>query len=260
MNVYVDITGEGADIVLLHGWAMHGGVFNEVASLLAQRYRVHNVDLPGHGRSDADESIGTLDQLTAQILPHVPQRAVVVGWSLGGQIALQLATCLSLRALVLISATPKFVADATWPYGMQPNVFAQFFAKLHQNIDSTVQDFLSLQVRGDVHAMQTLKALRSNLLQHPANPRMLETALTMLRDMDLRPILPRINVPALLIAGEHDRIAHPRATQATQDLMPEAQYLEIKRAGHACFLSHREEFVAALNQFLIQQSIIAGAA
>ncbi|HEX2584274.1 MAG TPA: pimeloyl-ACP methyl ester esterase BioH [Steroidobacteraceae bacterium] len=252
MSVYVEINGDGPDIVLLHGWAMHGGVFAEVASLLAKSYRVHNIDLPGHGRSDADKSIASLDQLTERIRPYVPQNAVVLGWSLGGQIALQLATCMSLRALVLVSATPKFVADASWPKGMAPNVFAQFFARLHENIDTTVQDFLSLQVRGDVHAMQTLKSLRNSLIQHPPDAQMLEAALTMLRDMDLRPLLSRIQVPTLLIAGEHDRIAHPAATQSTHSLMHNSQYIEIKRAGHACFLSHRDEFMTALNQFIAQ--------
>jgi len=250
MSIYVAITGDGPDVVLLHGWAMHGGVFTEVVSALATRYRVHNIDLPGHGRSAADRSITTLDQLTERVHSHIPQNASLLGWSLGGQVALQLATRMSLRTLILVSATPKFVADDSWPKGMAPNVFAQFFAKLHENIDTTVQDFLSLQVRGDVHAMHTLKALRYSLMQYPPDAQMLEVALGMLRDMDLRPLLPRVQVPTLLIAGEHDRIAHPVATQSTHSLMRHSQYVEIKRAGHACFLSHREEFMAVLNQFL----------
>ena len=250
MSIYVDIQGEGADLVLLHGWAMHGGVFTDIATALAQRYRVHNIDLPGHGRSSADQRITTMEQLAERLCEHVPQQALVLGWSLGGQLALQLAARKSLRALVLVSATPKFVADSSWPHGMSPTVFAQFFSKLHDNIETTVQDFLSLQVRGDMHALHTLKTLRAGLMQHPPDPLMLETALGMLRDMDLRPLLPMIRVPALLIAGEHDRIAHPRATQATQMLMPDADYVEIKRAGHACFLSHREEFMQVLGNFL----------
>jgi len=256
MSVHVDIQGKGSDLVLLHGWAMHGGVFADIANTLAQQYRVHNIDLPGHGKSNADPRIKTLNQLTASIRPHVPTCAVVFGWSLGGQVALQLAATLPLQGLVLVSATPKFVADASWPHGMAPAVFEQFFARLHANIETTVQDFLSLQVRGDVHAMHTLKALRMRLLQHPPDAAMLETALAMLREMDLRPLLPTIRVPTLLIAGEHDRIAHPRATQSTQALMPHAHYAEIKRAGHASFLSHRDEFMDTLNEFLAR---LAGA-
>jgi pimeloyl-[acyl-carrier protein] methyl ester esterase len=250
MSIYVNISGTGPDLVLLHGWAMHGGVFAEIVPVLAQHHRVHVIDLPGHGRSNFIQDIATLERMMQHILPHMPPNAIVLGWSLGGQIAMRIAAQKPLRALVLISATPKFVADQSWPHGMAPAVFAQFFARLHQNIESTVQDFLSLQVRGDVHAMHTLKALRAQLLQHAPDSRMLEVCLTMLRDTDLRAQLSALHLPTLLIAGEHDRITHPRATQAMMQLLPEAQYVEIKRAGHASFISHREEFLHALMVYL----------
>ncbi len=250
MNVHVDIQGSGPDLVLLHGWAMHGGVFTELIPVLAQHYRVHVVDLPGHGQSTFSTDITSIEQVMNYVAPHVPSRAIVLGWSLGGQIALLLATHKSSRALVLVSATPKFVADESWPYGMSPTVFAQFFSRLHQNIEGTVDDFLALQVRGDVHAMNTLKALRLRLLQYPPNERALQVMLCMLRDTDLRQQLPTIHLPTLLIAGEHDRITHPHATRAMLQSLPRSQYVEIKRAGHASFISHREDFLAVLNNFL----------
>lgn len=251
MSIHVRIEGEGRDLVLLHGWAMHGGIFIDLLPQLTQHYRVLVIDLPGHGQSDADDQVVTLEHMTDRIQPHVPVDAIVLGWSLGGQIAVQLATRMALHALVLVSATPKFVADSSWPHGMSPAVFAQFFAKLNENIAMTVQDFLSLQVRGDAHAMLTLKTLRARLMEYPPDARMLEASLAMLRDTDLRSLLPAIQLPTLLIAGEHDRIAHPRATQAMQSLMPNTHYVEIKRAGHACFLSHRDEFMNVLNVFLL---------
>lgn len=250
MSVHVDIQGQGDDLVLLHGWAMHGGVFSDISNTLAQRYRVHCIDLPGHGQSTARNDAVSVEHLANQILPQVPPRAVMLGWSLGGQVALQLATQTSLRALVLVSVTPKFVADSSWSHGMSSAVFAQFFAKLHENIESTVQDFLSLQVRGDIHAMRTLKTLRERLMQHPADATALDHSLAMLRDTDLRSLLPAINVPTLLIAGEHDRITHPRATQAMATMLPDAHYVEIKRAGHASFISHRDEFLKIVTDFL----------
>lgn len=250
MSIHVRVEGNGDNIVLLHGWAMHGGVFTDIANALAQHYRVHNIDLPGHGQSTADNDLISIERIADHLLPYVPAQSVVLGWSLGGQVAMKLATRTSLRALILVSATPKFVADSSWSHGMSPAVFAQFFAKLHENIESTVQDFLSLQVRGDVHAMQTLKTLREKLMQYPANTITLDHSLAMLRDTDLRPLLPSISIPTLLIAGEHDRITHPRATQAMTSLLPNARYAEIKRAGHAGFISHRDEFVQVLNDFL----------
>ncbi|HVY23416.1 MAG TPA: pimeloyl-ACP methyl ester esterase BioH [Steroidobacteraceae bacterium] len=250
MNIHVDIHGDGPDLVLLHGWAMHGGIFTGLLPALVQRYTVHLIDLPGHGRSAAGDHVTTLEQMTGCIQPHIPGNAIVLGWSLGGQIALQLAARMSLHALILVSATPKFVASDNWPQGMAPQVFSQFFARLHDNLQGTVQDFLALQVRGDLHAAATLKALRERLLQFPPQAQTLESSLAMLRDTDLRNVLPLVKMPALLIAGEHDRITHPRATQFMANVIPHARYVEIRKAGHASFISHRDEFLHAVNEFL----------
>lgn len=250
MNIHVEIHGQGPDMVLLHGWAMHSGIFADLLPALVQRYRVHLIDLPGHGQSDADDHVTTLEQMTALIQPHVPVNAIVLGWSLGGQIALQLAARMSLRALILVSATPKFVASDDWRQGMPRDVFAQFFARLYENLQGTVQDFLALQVRGDMYAVATLKSLRERLLQYPPRSHTLESSLVMLRDTDLRGLLSTIKTPTLLIAGEHDRITHPRATQFMASHIANASYVEIRKAGHASFISHRDEFVHELNAFL----------
>src|SRR3546814_10403472 len=55
----IEETGEGPPLVLLHGWAIHGGVFASLVERLRERYRLYVVDLPGHGRSRARaESLG----------------------------------------------------------------------------------------------------------------------------------------------------------------------------------------------------------
>jgi pimeloyl-[acyl-carrier protein] methyl ester esterase len=250
MNLHVQIEGQGNDLVLLHGWAMHGGVFAELLPSLVKHYRVHVIDLPGHGLSAFDVSIGKLDALADVVRPHVPQNALVLGWSLGGLLAIKLAQRQMLRGLVLVSTTPRFVADATWPHGMPQPVFTQFFAKLQQNLRVTVQDFLALQVRGDSDAMHTLKALRELLLKTPGDDEALRLGLQILRDADERAALLTNKTPTLVIAGEYDRIAHPKASQYLAAQLPQARYVEIKRAGHAPFISHREQFMSEVNSFL----------
>ncbi len=59
MSIHVHIEGEGRDLVLLHGWAMHGGIFTDLLPELKQHHRVHVIDLPGHGQSDADDQVVT---------------------------------------------------------------------------------------------------------------------------------------------------------------------------------------------------------
>ena len=47
----VDITGHGPPLILLHGWAMHGGIFAPLVQALREHHTLHVVDLPGHGHS-----------------------------------------------------------------------------------------------------------------------------------------------------------------------------------------------------------------
>lgn len=260
MTLYVNTVGHGPDLVLLHGWAMHGGVFDELIDALSADYRVHNIDLPGHGRSTSEFPSGGLPELTNLVLPVIPDHALVLGWSLGGLLALKLAQVKSPRALVLVNSSPRFVTNTQWPHGMAPEVFAQFFARLQQNMDGTVQDFLRLQVRGDAHAAETFATLKASLLQHPASPETLQRGLALLRDADEGAAVSNIHVPTLVVAGEYDRITRPQACEQLARELPDARYVSIKRAGHAPFISHRDEFLTEVQRFLrnVSQQVIDG--
>ena len=51
MNLHHDVRGQGPALVLLHGWAMHSGLFAPLVAALEPAFELHLVDLPGHGRS-----------------------------------------------------------------------------------------------------------------------------------------------------------------------------------------------------------------
>ncbi|MBP9131466.1 MAG: alpha/beta fold hydrolase, partial [Steroidobacteraceae bacterium] len=89
--LHVEIRGTGPDLVLLHGWALHGGMWGPWLDELGRRARLHLIDLPGHGRSAWPAGASTLRDLARAVSPHVPNGAAVLGWSLGGMVALELA-------------------------------------------------------------------------------------------------------------------------------------------------------------------------
>ncbi|NIV36280.1 MAG: alpha/beta fold hydrolase, partial [Anaerolineae bacterium] len=91
MSLYIDLRGNGPDLVMLHGWGLHGGLFGPVIEPLAERFRLHLVDLPGHGRSPMLEGKYTLERIAEAITGEVPAGAHWLGWSLGGRIALAAA-------------------------------------------------------------------------------------------------------------------------------------------------------------------------
>jgi pimeloyl-[acyl-carrier protein] methyl ester esterase len=251
--LHVEIRGSGPDLVLLHGWALHGGVWGPWLDGLARQARLHVVDLPGHGRSGWPAGVQDLAGLARAVFTMVPSGAAVLGWSLGGMVALELARQhpRHLRALVLVATTPKFLAGPDWEHGLRPDVLDEFSAGLAGDYRRTVQNFLALQTRGDEHALETLRALRALLASHgEPDPAALATGLRILREADLRDSLSRLTLPTLVVAGEHDRLTPPEAGQALVSALPAARFRLVERSGHAPFLSHPAEVLAEVAGFL----------
>jgi malonyl-CoA O-methyltransferase len=250
---YVETRGAGPDLVLLHGWALHGGTWGPWLDRLATRHRLHLVDLPGHGRSPWPEQATTVTDLARAVSPRVPTGAAVLGWSLGGLVALELARLrgADVAALVLVAPTPRVQKMEDGPSAMEPATLQGFAAGLAADYRRTIANFLALQTWGDEHATEALRALRASLAAHgEPDPRALRAGLAILRDADLRDELPRLAVPTLVIAGEHDRITPATAGRELAARLPTARYREIAKAGHAPFLSHADEVTREVEDFL----------
>jgi len=247
-ELYAESSGCGPPLLLLHGWGMNLRVFDALRAGLAARYTVTAVDLPGHGRSPWIAGLSAHEQL-AWIATRLPPHAVLVGWSLGGQLALQLAAddTLGVRHLVLMASTPRFVRAEDWPAGLPAAVLEQFAAQLERDPRRTVDDFLALQTRGSAAAAEVLAALQHAVSEHgAAQPAALAAGLSQLQHNDLRELARHLAVPTLVIAGQYDRITAPAAAQALTALLPQGRLLPIRRAGHVPFVSHPHEVLAAL--------------
>jgi pimeloyl-[acyl-carrier protein] methyl ester esterase len=272
MSLHVDVTGSGAPLVMLHGWGMHGGIWSDVAQKLAADFRVHNVDLPGHGyskdvgwveRSDTHhqslENDGyryaqpILQAIMDELSSAFPEPINLCGWSLGGIIAQHWAAREpdKVQRLILVNSTPCFAARDDWAFGMPQETLAQFAAELEKNHAATLRRFLALQVRGSEGERELLGALREKLFSR-SEPHLdaLRGGLAILRDADLRKVLPQITQPALVIAGERDKLTPPEASHYLAQSLPRARAVVVAGAAHAPFLSHPEIFVEQVRNFL----------
>lgn len=260
-RVHVESVGVGPPLVLLHGFAMHGGLFAPVLPALAGRARVHVVDLPGHGWSapvapfDMGSIVAAVDAAIDAATDGATTRdepLTVLGWSLGGQIAMRwaLARPGRIAKLVLVATTPSFVTRDGWSPAMAPETLARFGDELSAAYRLTLQRFLALQVQGSDEGRATLSALRARLFERgePA-PGVLAATLGMLTANDLRSDLARIDVPALVIGGERDALVPVAATEQLAAALPRGTHVAIPGAAHAPFLSHRRAFVDAHASF-----------
>ncbi len=251
MMLWHERQGSGPDLVLVHGWGLHGGIWGELPARLAQHFRVTTLDLPGHGRSREVNSDLSLDAFADRVAELCPDAAVWLGWSLGGLIALNAARRHphKLAKLVLVGATPKFVRAPDWPHAMPAGTFADFASSLRRDYRATLLRFLSLQVGDKESARSQLKQLRADMFAHgEPQPAALAAGLAVLEQTDLRAQLADIQVPALVVHGSHDRLAPPAAGEFLAARLPQARLLRLDGAGHAPFLSHAELFAAAVRE------------
>jgi len=248
MTLYRDTQGQGPDVVLLHGWGLNAEVWAEVADELAVAYRCTRLDLPGHGRSQANERLGSLDEAAGAVLDAAPAGATWVGWSLGGLVALAAA----LRAdppparIVLVASSACFVRRPGWPHAMEPSVLEAFAASLEQDYRAALNRFLALQFRGVSEPQAGLRRLRASLLAHPPQPAALRDGLAILRDADLRDRLGVLPCPLRVILGERDTLVPASVGPDLAERARDGGYRVLPGAGHAPFVSRPEAFLECL--------------
>lgn len=244
--MHIETLGAGPALGLIHGWAMHGGLFAPLVAQLQRHYSLHLVDLPGHGHARQDDTSLEPAPLAAELVARVPD-AVWLGWSLGGQFALRAALDhpAGVRGLVMIASSPRFVRGDGWPHGVDAQVCGDFAALLQRDFRATLEGFFALEALGSTRARDDLRSLRTQAFARgePAQRALLE-GLVLLDQLDLRDELPRLQVPSLWISGRRDRLVPAGAMPAAARLAPDARSVVIADAGHAPFLSAGAEAVA----------------
>ncbi|KGM53159.1 pimelyl-ACP methyl ester esterase [Lysobacter arseniciresistens ZS79] len=252
--MYIETHGRGPALALIHGWAMHGGLFAPLVERLADRHTLHLVDLPGHGHARDDDAPLQPDMLAAALVERVPD-AVWLGWSLGGQVALRAALDHPgrVRGLVMVASSPRFVRDDAggWPHGVSSSLFGDFGDALERDFRGTLEGFLALESLGSSTAQDELRRLRAQAFERgePA-PRALQEGLALLDAIDLRAELPNLRVPSLWISGRRDRLVPAGAMPAAAALAPGARSVVIDGAGHAPFLGAADRVADEIAGFM----------
>jgi pimeloyl-[acyl-carrier protein] methyl ester esterase len=228
----VERIGQGPDLVLVHGWAMHGGIFAPLTERLQQRFTLHVVDLPGHGFS-RDEAIDPDLSNVADALAAKMPRAVWIGWSLGGLVTLSAALRHpgQVRGVVEMASSPRFLRGPDWP-GVEVAMFEQFETLGSPDPQAELRD---LRVRVFERGEPSLAALTTGM-------RWLETA-------DLRAQLPQLAMPSLWIAGRRDRLVSSDAMRRASTLAARGQFKEVP-SGHAPFIGQAPAVADAITEFV----------
>jgi pimeloyl-[acyl-carrier protein] methyl ester esterase len=255
-QLYNESFGDGMPLVLLHGWGWHSGVWEPILSQLGSQFRVTVIDLPGFGRSPPLDHY-TPDNIADLLLNAHPNPANWLGWSLGGLLVTWLAIHhpMQVERLVSVTSSPCFLHSEGWP-GTRLTALEKFSRSLTEKYEQTANDFLTLQLMGSPHAREIIRYLRAHVLSHfPPSTEGLRGGLKLLQTMDLRNELPTIPCKSLHIFGSLDALAPASVITPLKKLLPEGEYATISRASHLPFLSHTDEFLRLIINFILGEHI-----
>jgi pimeloyl-[acyl-carrier protein] methyl ester esterase len=256
LKPFCQVTGNGPALVLLHGWGLHGGIWETILPKLNQDFTVYTIDLPGFGRSPIANTDYTLDYLVESVNSVVPDSDsfYLLGWSLGGLVAkaFSLQYPEKIKKLITVASSPCFVASDNWQHAMPIHILESFIGYLKDDYEGTLIRFLAIQTMGSETQKDDINQLKETVFIHgqPA-PKALSGGLEILQQTNLLSELSQLTMPFLRIYGRLDSLVPVGVCENLEQQLPNSQSLIYKKAAHAPFLSSSDEFCIDIKKFLL---------
>lgn len=241
-------TGNGPDVVLVHGFLGSGKIFAPLTAHLQHRFSVTTIDLPGCAGSfdvPVPPSVEELGLMVADTIQSVgTDRCAILGHSLGAMIALEI----SLQRPELLG---KMVLYGGCPDGYLPNRFEtteQSVEKIRsRGIDAVAADIAAqwFQLGKDDPMYPVARAAGSRSNE--------EAAICHVESWDhwkARKRLGTVNTPTLIVCGDSDRSTHPDLSIEMWHKIPGSQLFIAPNAGHIVHLEYPQEFNSIVEKFL----------
>jgi esterase len=253
MQLHGESAGTGTPIVILHGLMGSCENWREVRAALADRYRVICLDLPNHGRSPQEEhfdlhSIGDDVSETLRAL-GVVDRMVVIGHSLGGKVAMQMASDHAdlLLGLVVVDISPRAIQPVQLFVLRACQQLDLAAATRRSELDAALAQFIPQQATRDF--------LLKNVVRDAAGRFFWRVPLHALIDnyrvvSDAPPLVAPYAGPALFVAGGSSPFRLRDDEALIRGWFPAARFVTIPGAGHLVHSDQPEAFVSEIHRFL----------
>ncbi|MCP1660839.1 pimeloyl-ACP methyl ester esterase BioH [Neisseria perflava] len=237
-------------VYLIHGWAANRHVFDDLIPRLPADWTCRALNLPGHGGAPFDTPIN-LAAVADRYAADISEPAHILGWSLGGLVALYLAARHpnKVASLCLTAGFAKFLAADCYPEGLSQPALGKMIGAFQKDYAKYIKQFLQLQLLHTPNAAEILDCVLPDVAAL-GTPAALQAALDAAERADARSLLPDISAPVLLIYGNKDAITPPRMGEYLHRHLPDSELHILDKAAHAPFLSHAEEFVRLWTAFV----------
>lgn len=254
--------GGGTPVLLVHGWAGHGGFFQDLSKRLARTHRVLTLTLRGHPGSDQGQAPCTIETLADDLIHFFDvlelKGVVALGWSMGAM-ALWTATPklgARLAGLIVEDMAPRLINDDAWRFGLAGDYseaeVADTLADIRADWPAHVARFAPRMFARNADAAQIAWAAAE---MSKADPEAMASFWASMASQDFRGALGRITQPMLVIGGADSQVYPDRATEFVAHTAPKGERVVIPGAGHVphleapdAFFNHVEAFVRAQRQ------------
>ena len=259
----------GPPVVFVHGLFGQGKNWTTVAKGLADRHRVTLLDLPNHGHSPWTDRVDYVDmaRLVADELEQLDEPATLVGHSMGGKVAMQLALRRPelLRALVVVDVAPTAYPEyggRTDDPDEEASPFAAYIAAMRAvDLDQlTTREDAETALRSVVPSRMVRSFLLQSLVREGLgtaggwrwrlNLEALARDLGHLRGFPEPPPGATFDGPVLWVAGANSTYVLPEDRARMDELFPATRLVRIKNAGHWVHSEQPEVFLETLRRFL----------
>lgn len=237
-------------IVLLHGWGCDSETWAPLLTDLRELAEVITIDLPGFGQSNMTHSFDA-ENVLAMLEDALPEKSILMGWSLGGMLAVALAARVphKVSRVITLAANVKFVASDDYPAAMAKTVNQTFNESFSADAKKTMHLFNGLLAQGDTNERGLLKSLRKVQSDTNTNSNW-QNALQILATLDNRLNFSRLTQPGLHLLAEKDALVPVSAASALTELNSLQTINVIAGAAHALHWSQPSKVIQSIKHFL----------
>jgi pimeloyl-ACP methyl ester carboxylesterase len=249
VKLHYSESGTGAPVVLLHGFPLSREIWQEQRKRLADRWRVITPDLRGHGKSPAPDGAYSMEAMARDVFALLDSlriaKAVIMGHSMGGYVTLAAAKIAPERFLGLGLVASQAAADTD---DARQGRF-KMVEKVVAEGNTAVAEAMIPRLFAPGADAKIVDAARQMIL-NTRRAGIIGTLQGMAARENTEAVLAKMNVPVLLLAGEHDQIIPPAKSQALAAGMPTATLAIVERAGHMPMLEEPVQTTTAIGDFL----------
>ncbi len=238
--------GEGDLIVLLHGWGSNIKLFANLIDLLAKKYTVVAMDMPGFGESQEPPFAWEVSDYAQFVIDFLAdcnvKEVMLLGHSFGGRVIIKLNSCTDLPFKI----TKVILVDSAGilpPKSNKKSLRTRYY-KLGKAVLSTK---LAQKIAPD--ALENFRKKMGSADYAAASPLMRQVLVKTVNE-DLEPLLPNIKCPTLLVWGVNDTATPLSDGEKMEKLIPDAGLVKLENAGHYSFLEQQYTFNRVMSSFM----------